>query len=163
MGVARCCRPVGYLEDAAHDDLTSLVLTSRRMASIARRFLYYRLVIHDARTLVGLFRLLSSRPEIGPWISDITCVANLVGELSTEEIQQELERQAEGAANRLALRALLDAPDVLTRRLDTALRIDGKIPPAAGGCSSRSRGLHPHRFVSRRSCGTFSSRFPTRA
>ncbi|KAH8896649.1 hypothetical protein GQ53DRAFT_680322, partial [Thozetella sp. PMI_491] len=76
-----------------HDDLLSLVLTSRHLAAIARPYLFYRLVIYDAKTLVGLCRLLHAQPEIGSWISDISCVANLVGERTADEVRLEMDRQ----------------------------------------------------------------------
>ncbi len=77
---------------AQRHDLLSLVLTSRYMAMIARPFLYYRVMVHDAYTLTGLYRLITAKPEIAPWIRDLSCVANLPGERTNESVRHEAEQ-----------------------------------------------------------------------
>ncbi|SPQ23509.1 d351306d-2a15-4d6c-bc4f-56e96794d227 [Thermothielavioides terrestris] len=82
----------------SHHNLLSFAQTSRRMAAIARPLLYHTLVIPTARALVLLFRRVNERPEIGPWIRSITCLANVAGAVTVAEVHREWERQAGGNA-----------------------------------------------------------------
>ncbi|KAK3380787.1 hypothetical protein B0H63DRAFT_192979 [Podospora didyma] len=78
---------------AGHNDLLSFAQTSHRMAAIAKPLLYHTLVIHNEHTLVTLYRRMSQRPEINPWIRDITCLANVAGVQTIQGVRREWERQ----------------------------------------------------------------------
>ncbi|KAK0710289.1 hypothetical protein B0T26DRAFT_755371 [Lasiosphaeria miniovina] len=78
---------------AGHNELLAFAQTSQRMAAIAKPLLYRTIVIHNEHTLVTLFLRLSRRPEIKPWIREITCLVNVAGVLTLEEVHREWERQ----------------------------------------------------------------------
>ncbi|KAK4135163.1 hypothetical protein BT67DRAFT_378885 [Trichocladium antarcticum] len=85
---------------AGHSDLLSFAQTSQRMAAVAKPLLYHTLVIPTPRALVTLFLRLNGRPEIGPWIRSIACLANVAGVETVSEVRREWQRQTGGRGNR---------------------------------------------------------------
>jgi hypothetical protein len=81
---------------ACHNDLLSFAQTSRRMADIAKPLLYHTLVIPTPRALVTLFRRMESHPAVRPWIRSITCLVNVAGVLTVDEVHREWQRQTGG-------------------------------------------------------------------
>ncbi|KAK4187725.1 hypothetical protein QBC35DRAFT_384283 [Podospora australis] len=73
---------------SAHRNLLAFAQTSQRMASVAKPFLYHNLVIPNARSLVTLYHRLHTRPEIRPWIRDITCLVNVAGSQTIFDVYQ---------------------------------------------------------------------------
>ncbi|KAK0707916.1 hypothetical protein B0H67DRAFT_603057 [Lasiosphaeris hirsuta] len=101
---------------AGHQELLAFAQTSQRMAAVAKPLLYHTLVIHSAADLVTLFRRMSRRPEIKPWVRDITCLVNVAGVNTVDAVYLESARQAgvkwqppyRGTHNTLALELLRD-------------------------------------------------------
>ncbi|KAK0617719.1 hypothetical protein B0T14DRAFT_569200 [Immersiella caudata] len=81
---------------ASHNSLLAFAQTSRRMAAIARPLLYHTLVIPDAASLVSLILRLQRRPEMRPWIRELTCLANLTGVKTIDDLHREWKRQSGG-------------------------------------------------------------------
>ncbi|KAK4168337.1 hypothetical protein QBC43DRAFT_201531 [Cladorrhinum sp. PSN259] len=76
-----------------HRDVLAVAQTSQRMASIAKPWLYRTLVIPNAKALVTLYQRLHFRPEIRPWIRDVTCLVNVAGSRSFFDVFEEWWRQ----------------------------------------------------------------------
>jgi hypothetical protein len=68
------------------------------MAAIARPLLYHTLVIPDAQSLVSLVFRMQLRPEIRPWIRELTCLANLTGAKTIDDLHREWNRQSGGTS-----------------------------------------------------------------
>ncbi|KAK4195865.1 hypothetical protein QBC40DRAFT_15325 [Triangularia verruculosa] len=84
-------RPTGTWEfrDAAHQwaewlvdhrNLLALAQTSRRLATIAKPLLYHTIIIPNPQSLVMLYHRLYTRPEVRPWIRELSCFVNLAEE-----------------------------------------------------------------------------------
>ncbi|KAK0640599.1 hypothetical protein B0T16DRAFT_430742 [Cercophora newfieldiana] len=78
---------------ACHNALVAFAQTSQRMAAIARPLLFHTLVIRDAAALVTLALRMQHRPEIRPWIRELTCLANITGVNTIDDLHREWNRQ----------------------------------------------------------------------
>ncbi|KAL2193033.1 hypothetical protein P885DRAFT_72518 [Corynascus similis CBS 632.67] len=76
-----------------HNNLLSFAQTSRRMAAIAKPLLYHTLVIPTPCALITLLRRMENNPSIKPWIRSVTCLVNVAGVLTIDEVHREWERQ----------------------------------------------------------------------
>lgn len=81
---------------ACHTNLLSFAQTSRRMAAIAKPLLNHTLVIPTPRALVTLFRRMDNRLIMRPWIRSITCLINVAGVLTIDEVHREWQKQTGG-------------------------------------------------------------------
>ncbi|KAK4148928.1 hypothetical protein C8A00DRAFT_19330 [Chaetomidium leptoderma] len=79
-----------------HNHLLSFAQTSRRMAAIAKPLLYHTLVIPTPRALVTLFLRMETRQIIRPWIRSITCLVNVGGSATIDEVHHEWRKQTGG-------------------------------------------------------------------
>ncbi|KAK1759993.1 hypothetical protein QBC47DRAFT_117993 [Echria macrotheca] len=78
---------------AAHNDLLAFARTSKRMAAVAKPLLFHTLVIRDAAALIKLNRRMHQRPEIRPWIRELTCLVNVAGTVTIHDLELEWARQ----------------------------------------------------------------------
>jgi len=79
-----------------HNNLLSFAQTSRRMAAIAKPLLYHTLVIPTPCALITLLRRMENNPSIKPWIRSVTCLVNVAGVVTIDEVHREWERQTGG-------------------------------------------------------------------
>ncbi|KAK3937965.1 hypothetical protein QBC46DRAFT_365837 [Diplogelasinospora grovesii] len=85
---------------AGYNELLAFAQVSQRMAAVVRPFLYHTIVIPNGRALVTLFHRLYRRPEIRPWIRDISCFVNVAGCTTVDQVQREWKRQTGGRSRR---------------------------------------------------------------
>ena len=83
---------------AGHNSLLAFAQTSQRMAAIAKPLLYHTLVVRDAAALVTLALRMQRRPEIRPWIRELTCLANITGVITIDDLHREWDRQSGGTS-----------------------------------------------------------------
>ncbi|KAL2173302.1 uncharacterized protein P884DRAFT_303578 [Thermothelomyces heterothallicus CBS 202.75] len=76
-----------------HNNLLSFAQTSRRIAAIVKPLLYDTLVIPTPCALVALLRRMENNPSIRPWIRSVTCLVNVAGATTIDEVHREWERQ----------------------------------------------------------------------
>ncbi len=81
---------------ACHNNLLAFAQTSRRMAAIAKPLLYHTLVIPTPRALVTLFRRMDNHVTVRPWIRSISCLVNIAGAVTIDEVHHEWRRQTGG-------------------------------------------------------------------
>lgn len=79
-----------------HNNLLSFAQTSRRIAAIAKPLLYDTIVIPTPYSLVLLYRRMGQNPSIRPWIRSITCLINVAGAATVEQVRREWARQTGG-------------------------------------------------------------------
>ncbi|KAH6618402.1 hypothetical protein B0J18DRAFT_402301 [Chaetomium sp. MPI-SDFR-AT-0129] len=77
-------------------NLLSFAQTSRRIAAIAKPLLYHTLIIPTPRALVALLRRVELNPDVRAWVRSITCLVNIGGSSTIEEVSHEWERQTGG-------------------------------------------------------------------
>ncbi|KAK4643875.1 hypothetical protein QC761_404325 [Podospora bellae-mahoneyi] len=65
---------------ASHRNLLALAQTSRRMVAIAKPLLYHTIIIPNPKSLVVLYHRLYTRPEIRPWVRELSCLVSLAEE-----------------------------------------------------------------------------------